>query len=108
MKILNVMAGAKFGGAEEFFTRLTIALHKTPIDQRVCLRRNESRARLLVKNGVASTQLKFGGKLDFMTPIALKGLIKDFKPDIVFSWMSRATSMCPVKGNFIHVGRLGG
>ncbi len=108
MKVLQVMAGAKFGGAEEFFTRLTIALHKTMIDQRVCLRRNESRARLLMENGVASTQLRFGGKLDFMTPFSLKGQIKDFKPDIVFSWMNRATLMCPKEEDFIHVGRLGG
>ena len=34
--------------------------------------------------------------------------IKSFKPDIVFSWMNRATSMCPPKGAFIQVGRLGG
>ena len=32
MRVLQVMAGAEFGGAEEFFTRLTIALQKTDIE----------------------------------------------------------------------------
>ena len=108
MKVLQVMAGAEYGGAEEFFTRLTIALHKTSIEQRVVIRRNEARARRFVEGGVEPHQLKFGGKLDFSTPWALKRQIKDFKPDIVLSWMNRATGMCPANGNFVHIGRLGG
>lgn len=108
MKVLQVMAGAEFGGAEEFFTRLTIALHKTKIEQRVIIRKNEARAQRLINGGVEPTQMRFGGKLDFQTPWALKRYIKDFKPDIVFSWMNRATSMCPTTGDFVHIGRLGG
>ncbi len=108
MKVLQVMAGAEHGGAEEFYTRLTIALHKTDIEQRVVIRKNDARAQRLIEGGVEPTQMKFGGKLDFQTPWALKRLIKDFKPDIVFSWMNRATSMCPSKGDFVHIGRLGG
>ena len=108
MRVLQVMAGAEFGGAEEFFTRLTIALHKTDIEQRVFIRENTSRSERLIKNGVEPTQLKFGGKFDFRTPWALKRHIRNFKPDIVFSWMNRATSMCPVGGAFVHIGRLGG
>ena len=34
-------------------------------------------------------------------------IIERFKPDIVLTWMNRATQMCP-KGDFVHVGRLGG
>jgi glycosyltransferase involved in cell wall biosynthesis len=108
MKVLQVMAGAEFGGAEEFFTRLVIALHKTDLEQSVFIRENSARAERLIKNGVKPTQLEFGGRFDFKTPWILKRNIKSFKPDIVFSWMNRATSMCPAKGAFIHVGRLGG
>jgi glycosyltransferase involved in cell wall biosynthesis len=108
MKILNVMAGAEYGGAEEFYTRLAIALHKTDIEQRVVIRKNEARAKRLVEGGVEPAQLNFGGKLDVKTPWALKRQINEFKPDIVFSWMNRATSMCPSKGDFVHIGRLGG
>ena len=108
MKVLQVMAGAEFGGAEEFFTRLVIALHKTDLEQSVFIRENPARAERLIQNGVKPTQLKFGGRFDFKTPWILKRNIKSFKPDIVFSWMNRATSMCPPKGAFIQVGRLGG
>jgi len=108
MRVLQVMAGAEYGGAEEFFTRLTIALHKTDIEQRVFIRQNNARSEHLINNGVEPIQLKFGGKFDFRTPWALKGYVKKFKPDIIFSWMNRATSMCPTEGSFIHVGRLGG
>jgi glycosyltransferase involved in cell wall biosynthesis len=108
VKVLQIMAGAKYGGAEEFFTRLTVALHKTDIEQQVVIRKNDTRAKRLIDSGVEPTQMKFGGKLDFRTPWELKRRINDFKPDIVFSWMNRATSMCPTKKNFIHIGRLGG
>lgn len=108
MKVLQVIAGAEFGGAEEFYTRLAIALHSTDLEQRVLIRKNKTRSEKLIENGVEPIQLKFGSKLDFHTLWALKGHIKKFKPDIVFSWMNRATSMCPAKGSFIHVGRLGG
>ena len=45
--------------------------------------------------------------MDFSTTRALKREIKEFKPDVVLTWMNRATSMCP-KGDFVHAARLGG
>ena len=56
MKVLQVMAGAEFGGAEEFFTRLVIALHKTDLEQSVFIRENPARAERLIQNGVKPTQ----------------------------------------------------
>ena len=50
MKVLQVMAGAKFGGAEEFFTRLVIALHKTDLEQSVFIRESPARAQRLMQN----------------------------------------------------------
>ena len=41
MKILQAMAGAEFGGAEEFFVRLAIALNGLDIQQRVVIRENK-------------------------------------------------------------------
>ena len=79
MKVLQVMAGAEFGGAEEFFTRLVIALHKTDLEQSVFIRENSARAERLIKNGVKPTQLEFGGRFDFKTPWILKRNIKSFK-----------------------------
>jgi len=107
MRILQAMAGAEFGGAEAFFTRLVLALHKAKVEQRVVIRSNPARAKTLTDGGVEPVEVPFGGRLDWRTPRALKKEIEAFKPDIVLTWMNRASLMCP-KGNFVHVGRLGG
>ncbi len=107
MKILQAMAGAEFGGAEAFFVRLAIALGRTGLEQKVIIRENPARAQLLRTGGVEPVQLPFGGRFDWTTPRALKREIAAFKPDIVLTWMNRATGFCP-KGDFVHCGRLGG
>lgn len=101
------MAGAEFGGAEAFFVRLAIALNRTGLDQKVVIRKNPARAALLRNGEVEPIELPFGGRMDFSTTRALKREIKEFQPDVVLTWMNRATSMCP-KGDFVHAARLGG
>jgi glycosyltransferase involved in cell wall biosynthesis len=107
MKVLQIMAGAEFGGAEAFFVRLAIALNRTGLEQKVVIRKNPARATLLRHGEVEPIELPFGGRMDFSTMRALKREIKEFKPDVVLTWMNRATSMCP-KGDFVHAARLGG
>lgn len=107
MRVLQAMAGAEYGGAEAFFTRMVLALHRAGLDQRVIIRRNERRAAQLRAGGIQPVEVPFGGRLDFRTAIALRREVKDFRPDIVVTWMNRATQMFP-KGNFVQVGRLGG
>lgn len=107
MRILQVMAGAEFGGAEAFFTRLALGLHRAGLEQRVVIRTNPRRTAVLRQGGVEPVELSFGGRMDLLTPRRLKRQIKDFAPDIVLTWMNRASRMCP-KGGFVHVGRLGG
>ncbi len=110
MKLMQAMAGAEFGGAEAFFTRLAAALEKTGLSQRVVIRENPSRANQLRQDGVHPVELPFGGRLDIRTSLGLKRQIKEFQPDIVLTWMNRATRMCPApkNGNFLQVARLGG
>ena len=107
MRVLQAMAGADHGGAEAFFMRLVPALHRAGLDQRVVIRRDATRAAALSAGGVEPVELPFGGPLDVYTPFRLRREIKAFKPDIVLTWMNRATGMCP-PGDFVHVGRLGG
>ena len=107
MRVLHAMAGAEYGGAEAFFMRLVVALQRTGLEQHVVIRRNARRAEILRSDGVEPVQLGFGGRFDLRTPMALKRQIKAFQPDIVMTWMNRATRMCG-KGKFVHVGRLGG
>lgn len=107
MKVMQCMAGAEFGGAEAFFVRLVRALHRAGLDQRVIIRENKVRAQNLREGGIEPLELPFGGMLDRRTPRALKHEIKTYQPQIVMTWMNRASKMCP-KGEFVQVGRLGG
>ncbi|MCW9034908.1 MAG: glycosyltransferase [Rhodospirillales bacterium] len=110
MKLLQAMAGAEFGGAEAFFTRLAVAFEQAGLSQKVTIRKNQARANQLRGGGVEPVELSFGGRLDFRTPMALKRQINEFQPDIVLTWMNRATRMCPAPKdkNFLQVARLGG
>ena len=107
MRVLQAMAGAEYGGAEAFFERLILALHKEGVEQKALIRKNPGRAERLRTGGVDPVQLPFGNKFDFKTGWIFKKQIRTFKPDIVLTWMNRATDKCPV-GDFVHVARLGG
>ncbi|MDP6884951.1 MAG: glycosyltransferase, partial [Rhodospirillales bacterium] len=107
MRVFQIMAGAEHGGAEAFFTRLVPALARAGVEQRVAMRRHAKRAKILKDAGVKPVELPFGGPIDFYTSLRLRREIKAFKPDIVMTWMNRATAKCPA-GEFVHVGRLGG
>lgn len=112
MRVLQVMAGAEFGGAEAFFVRLVIALHKAGLNQRVLIRKNEQRAQLLRAAGIDPVELKFGGRFDLSTPMLIKRQLRDFQPHVVLTWMNRATSMMPKRlpGDLSYTlaARLGG
>ena len=107
MRVLQIMAGAEHGGAEAFFTRLVPALARAGVEQRVAIRRDAKRSKILSEAGIEPVELPFGGPIDLYTPFRLRREIKAFKPDIVLTWMNRATVKCP-PGDFVHVGRLGG
>jgi glycosyltransferase involved in cell wall biosynthesis len=107
IRLFQAMAGARHGGAEAFFTRLAIGLQKAGQVQRVAIRRDPERAAALRAASVPVAELSFGGRLDLFTRPRLARLIADFRPDVVLSWMNRATAALP-KGGFVHAARLGG
>lgn len=112
LRLLQAMAGAEHGGAELFFERLVLALHRHGVQQHVLIRQNAERAGKLVEGGMAPVELAFGGRFDLRTRPRFASEIKRFQPQIVMTWMNRATRFCPSKGkakmDFTHVARLGG
>jgi glycosyltransferase involved in cell wall biosynthesis len=111
LRVLQAMAGAAHGGAEAFFVRLVSALHRAGLTQRVVIRRNAERAAMLRKAGIDPLELRFGGTIDLLTPLQLAGEIRAWRPDIVLSWMNRATARLPPRfltHRYVHVARLGG
>ena len=113
MKILQVMAGAEYGGAETAFVDMCIALHEAGEHVEAVTRPNAVRVPMLQDAGVKVHSLPFGGKLDVFTPWRIHKTIKEFQPDIVQSWMSRAPSKVPVwkksmnVPRYLHVARMG-
>ncbi|MBI1301673.1 MAG: glycosyltransferase [Alphaproteobacteria bacterium] len=114
MKILQVLAGAKHGGAETACIDMCVALSEAGQNVEVATRQNDIRVPRLRAAGIKVHILPFGGKIDIYTPFALRGIIKEFQPDIVQTWMSRAaqkvTRWTPAMGipQYLVVSRLGG
>ena len=112
MRILQAMAGGKHGGAESFFQRLARSFEQHPaVEQRVLVKNDSVWSEPLRADGVQPIELPFGGLFDFSTNTRFKNEISSFNPDIVLTWMNRATKYCPRRmqdQNFVHVARLGG
>ncbi len=91
MRILQVLAGAPHGGAETAFVDMCIAMHDAGQVIEVVTRANEGRVPRLRAAGITVHTLPFGGVVDVYTPFALRRIVRQFKPDIMQSWMSRAS-----------------
>jgi glycosyltransferase involved in cell wall biosynthesis len=107
VRVLQAMAGATHGGAEAFFTRLVVALAHAGLEQRAVIRRHEERSGALRQADIDVKEIRFGGPLDIRSGLGLRREIERFRPDVVLSWMNRATRSCP-RGDFVHCARLGG
>jgi glycosyltransferase involved in cell wall biosynthesis len=107
MRVIQVMGSDKRGGAENFFSRLCIALAATDITQSVVIRRDAPCKEDLLAGGIQPVELPFFYSGDPVSRWLLKRHITRFAPDLVMTWMSRATSIVPT-GPFVRVARLGG
>jgi len=107
VRVVQAMAGAATGGAEAFFMRLVPALSEVGTEQAAIIRTHAERARTLTEAGVAVRQLRFGGLLDFASRRGYRSALNEARPDIVMTWMNRASGLCP-SGNHVQIGRLGG
>ncbi len=110
IKILNIMSGAKTGGAERFFERLVIAIEKENIEQKVIIKHHSPRVKLL-KDKIANLEtIKIFNNYNPFCLFFIERIIKNFKPNIILSWMNRASGIIPNEkiGNEVNVGRLGG
>ena len=111
LKILNIISGAKYGGAESFFERLAISFAKNQeIDQKILIRSNRERIKKLKKVTDEVEQLVFFNSFNPFCSYKIEQTIKEFNPHIVLTWMNRASNLLPRKkiNHEITVGRLGG
>jgi len=107
MRVAQVMAGAPAGGAELFFERLCMGLHRAGDVVLPAIRREPGRVARLRQAGLSPVEFGFGGALDVLTRRRLEKSLRAFAPSVVVAWMNRAAAMTPA-GAWTLVGRLGG
>lgn len=109
-----MMAGAAHGGAETAFIDMCVAMHEAGETIEVVTRANDVRVPPLQKAGIVVHTLPFGGSVDVFTTWKMRKIIKQFKPDIVQTWMSRGSAKTPRWHKnmdiprYLVVARLGG
>ena len=113
-RLLQAMGGSIHGGAENFFMRLAPALNPF-LPQKIVLRPQADRKEILTRQGIDVVDCSFGGCFDFKSHWIFFQTIRQFCPQLILTWMNRATAFCPnsramraLLPPFIHVARLGG
>ena len=108
LRVMHVLVGEAWGGAERFFVKLAGALHARGLDQKVVIKRDDKRAGDLRAVGVEPLQLNFSkGPGDIFARMGLNRAITSYRPHVITVWMNRAARRVP-KGDYTVVGRLGG
>jgi glycosyltransferase involved in cell wall biosynthesis len=113
MRIAQVMGSAALGGAEAFFERLVPALARAGESVLAVTRRDAGRTARLRDVGIEPVELPFGQRFDFVTARRLAATLDSFAPDVVMSWMNRASGYaCQARRRpgvrWCLVGRMGG
>ncbi len=95
------------GGGDRFFEKLAIAFAHAGVPQALVIEPNPARQRLLAAAPETQVRpMRFGGLFEPFGRMRLRRLIRAFQPDVVLTWMSRASRRMP-EGPFVKVARLG-
>jgi glycosyltransferase involved in cell wall biosynthesis len=109
LRVMQVIGAARPGGAETFYVRLVKAFDQSDLDIEILpvVRTGSWVAAQLEEAGIAYESAPFGGLLDVKTRRILKRCIAGWQPDIIQTWMNRASRFVP-KVPLPKVARLGG
>lgn len=107
VSLVQSLAGAEFGGAENFYTRLVCAIAGVEdIEQTACTRDIPARVRQLQAAGVPVETFRFGGRFDLLDHYHYRRALKRLSPDVVLTYMNRASVLTP-RGSYKLMCRLG-
>ena len=106
---IHVLGSHELGGADRFFIRLVEALQRAGHPTLAVVRGN-SPVREQLSPAVEQVQLPMASKWDLLSRWRLTRLIGARRPDVVQSYMGRATRLTrlPAGSPALHVARLGG
>ncbi|HSR87761.1 MAG TPA: glycosyltransferase [Pontiella sp.] len=109
MKLIQILLSQSEAGAETYFEKVAAAFARDEsVSQRLIIEAQPSRESRLRAAGVDFVTLpmdKFGKTL--LYNLRLKKEVSAFRPDLIFTWVNRASRKCPPT-DAIVVGRLGG
>ncbi len=105
-RIVQALAGAAHGGAENFYFRLCLSLAEQGCQQHLLTRLYPHRQQQLSNANLEATHIDFAGRLNLWEHWRYRQQLKQLKPDLVMTWMNRATINTP-KGDYRLVARLG-
>ncbi len=108
IRTAQILAGAAHGGAENFFVRLVGGLNEHPdLEARAFLRNHAHRVQALENAGVTTETFRFGSPLDIMDRMSFRRALSGYNPEIVMTWMGRASAYTPNSKSYTLVNRLG-
>jgi glycosyltransferase involved in cell wall biosynthesis len=106
---IHVLGSHQLGGADWFFIRLVEALQRAGHPSMVVIR-GDSPVVQQLSPAIEQVHLPLASKWDLYSRWRLTRLVRERKPDVVQSYMGRATRLTrvPAGSNALHVARLGG
>lgn len=109
VRTLHIIGSRQMGGAENFFLRLVTALEQQEQQTGVVIRNSSPLQQLLPEELTRCTVGMHGG-WDLWSRHKITRIIKKFDPDIVQTYMGRASKLThlPLSRRPVHIARLGG
>lgn len=107
---LHVLGSRQFGGADQFYVRLVLALRDAGWPVTAVDRAGSPVADALRGAGVAQRHLPLANGWDLWSVLRLRQLLRQRAPCVVQTYMGRATRLTRVPKDLpvVHVARLGG
>lgn len=105
MRVVQFIGSKKLGGAENFFVRLQNALSRLS-NPPVSLVADGSQ--LIPELDTFAETVPIYSVWDPITKLSVKEKLRYLEPDVVQTWMGRATRLTAGNKSFVHVARLGG
>lgn len=108
MRSLHIIGSRKGGGAERFFTRLVAGLNQQ--SKAIAVAQPGSEVAGWLNASVEQFPLRMRNNWDLLARWQINTLIKRVQPDIVQTYMGRATGLThlPKRAGCVHIARLGG
>jgi len=109
MRVMQVIGSKEGGGAENFFVRLAQALQEAG-ETVLAVSPPGSAVATALDRAVAQRPIAMRGQWDLWARWQIDRAMREFRPDIVQTWMGRASRLVhlPPGRRPVHVARLGG